>query len=139
MICHAGMLRRPYRKRAASGFPGFHVGSACRDEPPDGACPNVAKTADNLLTNPELPEQQPPELKPLTVTVATACKITGLGNTTVWGLVRDRRLETVRIGRRTLITYRSLEALVAPCSGADQQPGQCRRGRPRKLIVGGRP
>ena len=77
-------------------------------------------TVDDLLTNPVLRESQPLELKPLTVTVATACKITGLGNTTVWGLVRDQKLEAVRIGRRTLIIYRSLEALVAPCSGADR-------------------
>jgi len=97
----------------------------------------MAKTADDLITNPELPEPQSPGLKPLTVTVTTACKITGLGNTTLWGLVRDQRLEAVRIGRRTLIVYRSLEALVAPCSGADQQPRRCRRGRPRKVIVGG--
>jgi excisionase family DNA binding protein len=109
-------------------------GSACRDEAPEGACPSMAKPVDNAAINPVLPEPKPRDLKPLTVTVATACKITGLGNTTLWGLVRDRRLETVRIGRRTLITFRSLEALVAPLSEPDRQPHQ--RGRPRKLIGG---
>jgi len=99
----------------------------------------MAKTVDNLAINSALPEPQPPELKLLTITVATACKITGLGNTTVWGLIRDGRLETVRIGRRTLIIFRSLEALVAPCSGPDQQPRRYRPGRPRKLRVEGRP
>jgi excisionase family DNA binding protein len=53
-------------------------------------------------------------LKPLTVTVATAKKISGLGNTTVWGLIKQGKLEAVRIGRRTLVTFRSLEALLAP-------------------------
>jgi excisionase family DNA binding protein len=53
-------------------------------------------------------------LKPLTVTVATTKKITGLGNTTIWGLIKNGKLEVVRIGRRTLITYRSIEALLAP-------------------------
>jgi len=97
----------------------------------------MAKAVDNLAINPVLQEPQPSELKPLTVTVTTACKVTGLGNTTVWGLIRDRKLETVRVGRRTLIIFRSLEALVAPCSGADEQPRRCRRGRPRKVVVGG--
>jgi excisionase family DNA binding protein len=53
-------------------------------------------------------------LKPLTVTVATAKKISGLGNTTVWGLIKQGKLEAVRVGRRTLVTFRSLEALLAP-------------------------
>lgn len=54
------------------------------------------------------------ELKPLTVTVATARKISGLGNTTIWALIKARKLEAVRVGRRTLITFRSLEALLEP-------------------------
>jgi len=58
----------------------------------------------------------PDDLKPLTVTVATARKISGLGNTTVWALIKARKLETVRVGRRTLITYGSLEALLKPAS-----------------------
>jgi excisionase family DNA binding protein len=52
--------------------------------------------------------------KPLTVTVAAARKISGLGNTTIWGLIKQGKLDAVRIGRRTLITFRSLEALLAP-------------------------
>ncbi len=52
--------------------------------------------------------------KPLTVTVATARKISGLGNTTLWALIKARKLETVHIGRRTLVTFRSLEALLTP-------------------------
>ena len=94
----------------------------------------MVETVGDLPTDPLLPDAPSPELKPLTVTVSTACTLTGLGTTTVWGLVRDRRLETVRIGRRTLIIYQSLEALVAPHSQPDRQ--QYRRGRPRKLIGG---
>jgi hypothetical protein len=52
--------------------------------------------------------------KPLTVTVTAARKISGLGNTTIWGLIKQGKLEVVRIGRRTLITFRSLEALLTP-------------------------
>jgi hypothetical protein len=74
--------------------------------------------------------------KPLTVTVATAKHLSGLGNTTIWSLIKDQTLETVRVGRRTLISYRSLEALLAPCSQPQPRRG---RGRPRKLASGETP
>lgn len=50
--------------------------------------------------------------KPLTVTVKTARKISGLGNTTLYRLIKEKRLETISIGRRRLVKYASLEALV---------------------------
>ena len=71
--------------------------------------------------------------KPLTVTVATARKISGLGNTTIWGLIKDQTLETVHVGRRRLIIFRSLEALLAPRSQPQPRRG---RGRPRKIDSG---
>jgi excisionase family DNA binding protein len=69
--------------------------------------------------------------KPLAVTVGTAKKLSGLGNTTLWRLIKERQLETVRVGRRTLITFRSLEALLAPCLTSQPQPHR-RQGRPSK-------
>jgi hypothetical protein len=68
--------------------------------------------------------------KPLTVTVATARKLSGLGNTTLWGLIKERKLDTVHVGRRTLIVYRSLEALLAPCLTTSPPMPRQRRGRP---------
>jgi hypothetical protein len=68
----------------------------------------------------------------LTVTVARAKEMSGLGLTTLWGLLKSGKLEAVRIGRRTLVTYRSLEALLAP-----SQPAPRRRGRPRKITAPG--
>ena len=67
--------------------------------------------------------------KPLTITVATAKRLSGLGNTTIWALIKDQTLETVHVGRRTLITFRSLEALLAPCLTSQPQPHR-RQGRP---------
>jgi excisionase family DNA binding protein len=61
------------------------------------------------MANPHLTE-----LKPLAVTVPTARKISGLGNTTVWRLIAEKRLVTVRIGRRVLVTYDSLQNLLSP-------------------------
>lgn len=52
-----------------------------------------------------------PSLKPITVTVATALAVTGLGRTKFYELVRAGRIRTVSIGRRTLVVYASLEQL----------------------------
>jgi excisionase family DNA binding protein len=54
---------------------------------------------------------QPP-IKPITVTVPTARQITGLSNTTVYQLIKQKKLEVRKIGTRTLITYASIEALL---------------------------
>ena len=60
-------------------------------------------------------------------------KLSGLGNTTIWLLIQNRTLQTVHVGRRRLIVFRSLEALLAPRS----QP-QPRRGRPAAQHAAGR-
>jgi hypothetical protein len=69
------------------------------------------------------------ELRPIAVTFATAKQISGLGLTTLWKLAKEHRLEVVRVGRRSLITYRSIERVLLP----EQTPITRRRGRPRKL------
>ena len=74
-------------------------------------------------------------VKPLTVTFQTARCISGLGLTTLWGLAKAKRIDVVRVGRRTVITYASLERLLSP-GGAQPAHGQVaapRRGRPPKL------
>jgi excisionase family DNA binding protein len=52
-------------------------------------------------------------MKPLAVTVKTACKLVGVGNTSMWALIKAGRVKTVNIGRRRLVTYASLELLVS--------------------------
>ncbi len=52
-------------------------------------------------------------LKPITVTVATALAVTGLGRTKFYELVKTGRIRTVAIGRRTLVVYASLEELAS--------------------------
>jgi hypothetical protein len=68
---------------------------------------------------------------PLAVTFATGQRISGLGLTTLWRLARERQIETVRVGRRTLITYRSLARLLLPDNASAQPRG---RGRPPKML-----
>jgi hypothetical protein len=50
--------------------------------------------------------------KPLAVTVKSACKLIGIGHTTMWGLIKTGRVKTVSIGRRRLVLYASLESLL---------------------------
>jgi excisionase family DNA binding protein len=52
--------------------------------------------------------------KPLAVPVGTALEISGIGRTKLYELIAEGRLKTVTIGRRRLINYRSLEALITP-------------------------
>ncbi len=49
---------------------------------------------------------------PLAVTVQRARELTGLGNTTLYALIRDKKLETVTVGRRRLVLFKSLESLL---------------------------
>jgi excisionase family DNA binding protein len=74
---------------------------------------------------------------PLTITIATARRISGLGNTTLWKLIGEKRLKTVRVGRRRLVVYDSLRALLAPT--ADAQPQTPRRRLPRKSVAATEP
>jgi hypothetical protein len=69
--------------------------------------------------------------KPLTVTVAMAREISGLGNTTIWALIKSGRLESTCVGRRRLIVYCSLEELLLPTPTSTQRR---RRGRPPKAL-----
>jgi excisionase family DNA binding protein len=53
-------------------------------------------------------------LRPLAVPVKVACELVGVGNTTMYELIKQKRVETTNIGKRRLILYRSLEALLSP-------------------------
>lgn len=51
--------------------------------------------------------------EPLFLSVPAGARRLGIGQTTAWGLIKDRKLPTVRIGRRTLIPVAGLEAFAA--------------------------
>jgi len=61
-------------------------------------------------------------LKPLAVPVRTAARLLGIGTTSTWGLIATRRVGVIRIGRRTLVTMASLEALVAALASSHLEP-----------------
>jgi excisionase family DNA binding protein len=51
--------------------------------------------------------------RPLAVTVKKACELIGVGNTTMYQLIRDGRVKTTTIGRRRLVIYSSLEDVIS--------------------------
>ncbi|MDT8333361.1 helix-turn-helix domain-containing protein [Roseomonas gilardii] len=75
-----------------------------------------------------------PEYEPYSVTVKQAREMTGLGNTTVYALIRDGRLKSVKLGKRTLILTDSIKALLAAAppayeNGTARQPSYASRAR----------
>jgi excisionase family DNA binding protein len=54
----------------------------------------------------------PDSNKPLGVPVKTACQLVGVGNTTMWALIKAGRVKSVRVGRRRVVLFSSLESLL---------------------------
>lgn len=57
-------------------------------------------------------------LEPLSLTVREACRVSGLGRTALYELLKNGRLASTTLGRRRLISYASLRTLVLPPSVA---------------------
>lgn len=51
--------------------------------------------------------------EPISVRVAMAVRLTGIGRSTLYELIKSGEIETVKIGRSTLIPYRCLKKLVS--------------------------
>lgn len=51
------------------------------------------------------------KIEPLTVRVSTAVRITGLSRSRIYELIQSGDLNTVKVGRATLVQYRSLKLL----------------------------
>src|SRR3546814_19793085 len=50
--------------------------------------------------------------EPLAVRIKTAVELTGIGRSTLYRLINSGEIETVKIGRSTLIPYRCLKKLI---------------------------
>lgn len=50
-------------------------------------------------------------IEPLTVRISTAVHLTGISRSRLYELIQSGELETVKVGRSTLIPFRSLKAL----------------------------
>ncbi|MBA4092231.1 MAG: DNA-binding protein [Sphingobium sp.] len=51
------------------------------------------------------------KIEPLTVRISTAVRITGLSRSRIYELIQSGDLDTVKVGRATLVQYESLKAL----------------------------
>ncbi len=49
---------------------------------------------------------------PLAYSISEACKVSSFGRTYLYQLIKEGRLEARKVGRRTLVTTRSLRALI---------------------------
>ena len=59
------------------------------------------------------------KIEPLTVRISTAVRITGLSRSRIYELIQSGDLETVKVGRATLVQFASLKALTAGRSASD--------------------
>ena len=50
-------------------------------------------------------------IEPLTVRISTAVQLTGISRSRIYELIQSGDLETVKVGRSTLIPYKRLKAL----------------------------
>jgi excisionase family DNA binding protein len=57
-------------------------------------------------------EHQALPVEPLTVRIATAVKLTGIGRSTLYELINSGEIQTVKVGRSTLIPFSCLKRLI---------------------------
>ena len=51
-------------------------------------------------------------MRPFTTSITEAAKALGLGRTSIYALINEGRLETIKIGRRRLIKVESIHRLL---------------------------
>jgi excisionase family DNA binding protein len=56
----------------------------------------------------------------LAYSVLEACDLLSIGRTTLYGLIKSGDLQTRKVGRRTLIPAKSLDAFVSAVESQDQ-------------------
>lgn len=55
-------------------------------------------------------------MEPIATSVNDAAKALSLGRTSIYALIKEGKLETVKLGRRTLIKVESIRSLIADAS-----------------------
>lgn len=64
------------------------------------------------LAEPAMDQSSTIPLEPITCTIKQAAAASGLGQWSIWKLIKDGHLEAVRIGGRTLVNIASLKRLL---------------------------
>lgn len=60
---------------------------------------------------PQSQSNDPRDVEPICVRIAAAVKLTGIGRSTLYELIKAGELETIKVGRSTFIRYASLKRL----------------------------
>jgi excisionase family DNA binding protein len=50
-------------------------------------------------------------MEPVTISVSSAAKVLGLGRTSIYALLKNGKLDAIKVGRRTLLTTSSIKRL----------------------------
>jgi len=64
------------------------------------------------LVNPHVDRPIPAEPPPITIKVPGAVRMTGISRSRLYELIRDKEIETVKLGASTLIVVESLHRLI---------------------------
>lgn len=56
-----------------------------------------------------------PPRTPLTVRIPEACRLTGIGRSKLYELIKAGEIETIKVGNSTLVTVAGLEAFLDKC------------------------
>jgi excisionase family DNA binding protein len=59
------------------------------------------------------------KIEPLTVRISTAVRITGLSRSRIYELIQSGDIDTVKVGRCTLVQFESLKALTRSRAASD--------------------
>jgi excisionase family DNA binding protein len=66
-----------------------------------------------------LPMLTLPPCAPLTVRTPEACRMTGIGRSKLYELIKAGEIETIKVGSSTLVTVAGLEAFLDKCRATD--------------------
>jgi len=64
-----------------------------------------------------------PQIEPLAATISEACRLSGLGRSSIYVLLNTGRLKSVRFGKRRLVVLASLRELIATGASLDASEG----------------
>jgi excisionase family DNA binding protein len=53
-------------------------------------------------------DDRKPDVKPLSVRIPDACRMTGIGRSKLYELIKEGRIRTIKVGTATLIPVRAL-------------------------------
>lgn len=64
------------------------------------------------------------ELSPITLRIADACRITGIGRSKFYELIKAGEIEAIKVGAITLVPMSGIQALLARGRPGDAEPAQ---------------